>query len=76
MRCTGERVVKLTLTTKTWRGRRSRDSYVKIRVPLYLVEKLGIVAYRVCLDEETGRITLEPVYAGEAGEEQEHQHPH
>ena len=70
MRCSGERVVKLTLTTKTWRGRRSRDSYVKVRVPLYLVEKLGIVAYWVCLDEETGRITLEPIYAGGEAEGQ------
>lgn len=59
-----ERIVKLTLTTKTVRGRRYRESYVKVRVPLYLVEKLGIVAYRVHLDEETGRITLEPVYGG------------
>ncbi len=59
-----ERMVKLTITTKTVRGRKCRDSYVKVRVPLYLVEKLGIVAYRVCLDEETGRIVLEPIYAG------------
>ncbi len=54
--------MKLTLTTKTVRGRRYRESYVKVRVPLYLVEKLKIVAYRVHLDEETGRILLEPVY--------------
>ncbi|AEM39759.1 hypothetical protein Pyrfu_1906 [Pyrolobus fumarii 1A] len=69
-----ERVVKLTLTTKTVRGRRYRESYVKVRVPLYLVEKLRIVAYRVHLDEETGRIILEPVYESAENRRDKHNH--
>ncbi len=60
----------MTVTSKTWRGRRSRTAYVKVGLPLTLIERLRIVEYRVCLDEETGRITLEPVYAEGEAEEQ------
>ena len=61
------RRAKVTVTTKTWRGRRSRTAYVKVSLPLTLVEKLGVREYRVCLDEETGRIVLEPVYEHREG---------
>jgi len=69
------RRARVTITTKTWRGRRSRTAYVKVTLPLTLVEKLGLREYRICLDEETGRITLEPVYAEDGGSPPEAQSP-
>ena len=60
-----ERVVSVVRTRRKVRDRYYDDLYVKVKLPKWLVEKLRIVAYRVCLDEETGRIVLEPIYAGE-----------
>ena len=55
-----ERRIRITRTTKTHRGRRYRDYYVKIHLPEYLAER--IEEYIARIDKETGRITLEPVY--------------
>ena len=55
-----ERRVRIVRTTKTHRGRRYRDYYLKIHLPEYLAER--IEEYIARIDMETGRITLEPVY--------------
>jgi len=55
-----ERRVRITRTTKTHRGRRYRDYYVKIHLPEHLAERVDHYVARI--DMETGRITLEPVY--------------
>ena len=60
-----ERRVRVTRTTKTHRGRRYRDYYVKIHLPEYLAER--IEEYIARIDTETGRITLEPVYRRKDG---------
>ncbi len=61
------RVVRVTRTTKTVRGKRYRDYYVKIHLPERIAER--VEAYLAEIDEETGRITLEPL-AKEHGDEQ------
>ncbi len=53
------RVVRVTRTSKTVRGRKYKDYYVKIHLPERVAEK--VEAYLVEIDEETGRITLEPL---------------
>ncbi|RUM46551.1 MAG: hypothetical protein DSY37_05140 [Hyperthermus sp.] len=60
MRKRKERVVKVVKTTKTVRGRRYPSYYVKIDIPERIAER--VEAYRVVVEEETGRITMEPVY--------------
>ena len=62
-----ERRVKVTRTTKTVRGRRYGDYYVKIHLPERIVER--VEEYVMHLDEETGRITLEPIYRREQRED-------
>ena len=59
-----ERLVSVIRTRRRVRDKYYDDLYVKVKLPKWLVEKLRIVAYRVHIDEETGRITLEPIYAG------------
>ncbi len=54
-----ERRVRIVRTTKTHRGRRYRDYYVKIHLPEYIAEKVD--HYLARIDTETGRITLEPI---------------
>ena len=56
-------------TTKTVRGKRYRAYYVKIDLPERIAER--VEAYRVLVDDDTGRITLEPVYRQERGEDNE-----
>jgi len=62
----GERLARVVRTTKTVRGRRYRSYYVKIDIPERIAER--VEAYRVIIEEETGRITLEPVYRQEHGD--------
>ncbi len=57
----GARRVRVTRTRRKVGGRYYEDYYVKVKIPKPLVER-GLEAYTVHLDEETGRITLEPVY--------------
>jgi hypothetical protein len=59
----GERLARVVRTTKTVRGKRYRTYYVKIDLPEYIAER--VEAYRVVIEEDTGRITLEPVYRRE-----------
>jgi len=61
-----ERLARVIRTTKTVRGKRYRSYYVKIDIPERIAER--VEAYRVRIEEETGRITLEPVYRREPGE--------
>ena len=56
----GERLARVVRTTKTVRGKRYPSYYVKIDLPERIAER--VEAYRVLVDEETGRIVLEPVY--------------
>ncbi|OWJ55803.1 hypothetical protein [Pyrodictium delaneyi] len=62
-----ERRVRVVRTTKTVRGKRYRDYYIKIHLPERIAER--VEEYVMRLDEETGRIVLEPVYkrGGEGG---------
>ncbi len=53
------RVVRVTRTTKTVRGKRYRDYYVKIHLPERIAEK--VEAYLVEIDEKTGQIILKPL---------------
>lgn len=62
-----ERLARVVRTTKTVRGKRYPSYYVKIDIPERIAER--VEAYRVRIEEETGRITLEPVYTREQGEE-------
>ena len=62
-----ERRVRVTRTTKTVRGQRYKDYYVKIHLPERLAER--VEEYVMHLDEETGRITLEPVYRQREGKD-------
>ena len=54
------RRVKVTRTRRRVGGRYYEDYYVKVKIPKPLAER--VEAYTVLVDEETGRITLEPVY--------------
>ena len=63
-----ERLTRVVRTTKTVRGKRYKTYYVKIDLPERIAER--VKAYRVIIEEETGRITLEPVYSGEEGGEE------
>ncbi len=63
-----ERLARVVRTTKTVRGKRYRSYYVKIDIPERIAER--VEAYRVRIEEETGRITLEPVYIHEHGEDE------
>ncbi|RUM47993.1 MAG: hypothetical protein DSY37_00720 [Hyperthermus sp.] len=62
-----ERVVRVVRTTKTVRGRRYPSYYVKIDIPERIAER--VEAYRVVVEEESGRIMLEPVYRQEQKED-------
>ena len=62
-----ERLARVVRTTKTVRGRRYRSYYVKIDLPERIAER--VEAYRVLVDEETGRIVLEPLYRGKRREQ-------
>ncbi len=55
------RRVRVTRTRRKVGDRYYEDYYVKVKIPKPLVER-GLEAYNVYLDEETGRIVLEPVY--------------
>jgi hypothetical protein len=59
-------VARVVRTTKTVRGRRYRSYYVKIDIPERIAER--VEAYRVLVDEETGRIVLEPLPRSPGGE--------
>jgi len=54
-------------TTKTVRGKRYKTYYVKIDLPERIAER--VEAYRVLVEEDTGRITLEPIYRQEQKED-------
>ena len=56
----GLRRVRVTRTRRKVGGRYYEDYYVKVKIPKSLAER--VEAYIVYVDEETGRITLEPVY--------------
>ena len=53
------RVVRVTKTTKTVRGKKYRDYYVKVHLPERVAER--VEAYLVEIDEATGRIVLHPL---------------
>ena len=61
-----ERRVRIVRTTKTHRGKRYKDYYVKIHLPEYIAER--IEEYTARIDTETGRIVLEPIYRRKHGE--------
>jgi len=61
------RRVRVTGTRRRVGGRYYEDYYVKVKIPKPLAER--IEAYTIHLDEETGKVTLEPVYRQEHGEE-------
>ena len=62
----GLRRVRVTRTRRRVGGRYYEDYYVKVKLPKGLAER--VEAYNVYVDEETGRITLEPVYREEHGD--------
>ncbi len=61
-----ERRIRVVRTTKTVRGRRYKDYYIKIHLPEHIAER--VEEYIMRLDEETGRIVLEPIYRREQKE--------
>jgi len=62
------RRVRVTRTRRRVGDRYYEDYYVKVKIPKPLVER-GLEAYNVYLDEETGKIILEPIYRRERREE-------
>ena len=62
------RRVRVTRTRRRVGDRYYEDYYVKVKIPKPLVER-GLEAYNVYLDEETGKIILEPLYRRERREE-------
>lgn len=66
MPVTRPRRVKVTRTRRRVGDKYYEDYYVKVKIPKHLAER--IEAYNIYLDENTGRITLEPIYRREKGE--------
>ena len=64
----GLRRVRVTRTRRKVGDKYYDDYYVKVKIPKSLAEK--VEAYTVYMDEETGRITLEPVYRSQGGGEE------
>ena len=64
-----ERLAPGNPVAKTVRGKRCKTHYVKIALSKPLAER--IEAYNIYLDEDTGRITLEPVYRREKREDRD-----
>ncbi len=62
-----ERLAPGSPVAKTVRGKRCKTRYVKIDLPEHIAER--VAAYRVLVDEDTGRITLEPIYRREQRED-------
>jgi len=60
---TRSRRVKVTRTRRRVGDKYYEDYYVKVKIPKPLAER--IEAYNIYLDEDTGRITLEPIYRQE-----------
>ena len=60
MPVTRPRRVKVTRTRRRVGDKYYEDYYVKVKIPKPLAER--IEAYNIYLDENTGRITLEPIY--------------
>ena len=63
MPVTRSRRVKVTRTRRRVGDKYYEDYYVKVKIPKPLAER--IEAYNIYLDEDTGRITLEPIYRQE-----------
>ena len=61
------RVVRVTRTVKTVRGKRYRDYYVKVYLPERVAER--VEAYLVEIHEATGRIVLHPLPRQEDGDQ-------